>query len=96
MAKYELTKAAERDLADIFHYTSDRFGEQQADSYLAGLEGCFATLTERPKLGRSAEQLRPGYRRFEHKSHIVFFIEIESGIRIVRVLHNRMDVRRHL
>lgn len=96
MARYELTKAAERDLTGIYHHKSDRFGEQQAESYVAGLEECFATLAKRPKLARSAEHLRSGYRRFEHQSPVVFFTEIEGGIRIVRVLHSRMDVRRHL
>lgn len=96
MAKYELTNAADRDLTNIYSYTVEQFGEQQADSYLMELDDCFNTLAEKPKLGRSAERLRPGYRRFEHRSHVVFFTEIPGGIRIVRVLHNRMDVPRHL
>jgi plasmid stabilization system protein ParE len=28
--------------------------------------------------------------------HIVYFREVDSGIVVVRVLHGRMDVRRHL
>lgn len=38
-----------------------------------------------------AERLRPGLRRFEHRSHAVFYMQNEDGILIVRILHARMD-----
>lgn len=96
MAKVEITESADRDLTDIYLYTHSEFGERQADRYLANLDDCFQRLAKRPLSARSAEHLRAGYRRFEHGSHIIFFIQIEGGIRIVRVLHQRMDVKRHL
>ncbi|QKK03664.1 MAG: type II toxin-antitoxin system RelE/ParE family toxin [Pseudomonadota bacterium] len=45
---------------------------------------------------RRAEQLSAGLRRYEYRSHIIFYQAIHSEIMIVRVLHYRMDVRRHL
>lgn len=96
MAKVEITEAADRDLTDIYLYSHREFGERQADRYLAGLEDCFRQLSERPLFARSADHLRHRYRRFEHGSHIIFFVTIEDGIRVVRVLHRRMDVKRHL
>ncbi|NGZ10164.1 MAG: hypothetical protein CV088_12385 [Nitrospira sp. LK70] len=35
-------------------------------------------------------------RRWEYRSHIIFYMPTEHGIWIVRVLHQRMDVRRHV
>jgi toxin ParE1/3/4 len=47
-------------------------------------------------MGRSIDHLRPGYFRFEHARHTVFYVKVERGIRIMRVLHERMDPDRHL
>ena len=96
MAKFEITEAADRDLTDIYIYSHRQFGEQQADRYLLSLEECFARLAEMPKLGRSIESLRAGYFRFDHASHTIFYTIAVGGIRIVRVLHQRMDPERHL
>lgn len=96
MPRVEITEAADRDLTEIYLYSHREFGEQQADRYLAGLDDCLQALAKRPLSARSADRLRPGYRRFEYGSHIIFFVTIEDGIRVVRVLHQRMDVKRHL
>ncbi len=53
-------------------------------------------LAEKPALGRSADYVEPYMRRFEHKSHVIFYIPESQGILIVCVLHNSMDVLRHL
>jgi toxin ParE1/3/4 len=46
--------------------------------------------------GRSASELSPGLRRLEYESHVVFYVSKAKGIRIVRVLHQNMDMKRHL
>ena len=96
MAKFELTAAADRDLADIYIYSHAQFGERQADDYLIGLESCFARLAEMTDLGRSIEHIRAGYYRFSHARHVIFYNKIAEGVRIVRVLHVAMDPERHL
>jgi toxin ParE1/3/4 len=96
MAKFELTRAADRDLADIYIYSHAQFGERQADDYLNGLESCFARLAEMTDLGRSIEHIRAGYYRFSHARHVIFYNKIAEGVRIVRVLHVAMDPERHL
>ena len=65
------------------------------DATVDVLEKCFQTLAENPGFGRSAEQFAPDLRRFEHQSHIVFYIPEDWGALIVRVLHKKMDVPRH-
>jgi toxin ParE1/3/4 len=96
MTTVEITRAADRDLQEIYRYTFLTHGERQADRYLEGLDDCFRRLAEHPFIGRSAERLRPGYRRFEYGAHVVFFISIDRGIRVVRVLHQRMEPQQHL
>ena len=47
-------------------------------------------------MGRNADEIDPGYLHIESASHAIFYHKIETGIPIVRVLHERMDFTRHL
>ncbi|MDF0650219.1 MAG: hypothetical protein CV081_03025 [Nitrospira sp. LK265] len=96
MAVYSLTPKAASDLDAIYEYTILRFGLGQARIYLLGLQEQFQILAEQPAQGRQADALARGLRRWEYHSHIIFYMPTEHGIRIVRVLHQRMDVRRHV
>ena len=96
MADYRLGSRAEVDLAGVADYIIETFGIRQARRYRDELEACFNNLAQNPRLERSAERLAPGLRRFEHRSHVVFYIEDERGVLIVRILHARMDASRHL
>ena len=96
MADVRLSSHAEIDLAGIADYTIETFGVERARRYRDEMEACFLNLAEIPGLGRSVERLAPSLRRFEHRSHVVFYIEDEDGVLIVRVLHVKMDASRHL
>ena len=95
MAAYSLSGKAVSDLDDIYEYTILNFGLEQARAYLLGLHERFQILADTPGIGRSAAQLAPKLRRHEHQSHIIFYIPEETGALIVRVLHARMDAKRH-
>ncbi|MFZ1805265.1 MAG: type II toxin-antitoxin system RelE/ParE family toxin [Nitrospira sp.] len=69
---------------------------EQARVYLLGLHGRFQMLAEQPTQGRKADELAPGLRRVEYQSHVVFYIPKDHGVLIVRVLHQRMGVTRHV
>lgn len=96
MAVYSLSSKAAADLAGIYEYTILNFGQEQARAYLSGLHERFETLAEQPMHGHTADELAPGLRRFEYQSHIVFYVPKDNGVRIVRVLHQSMDVKKHL
>ena len=49
---YRLTRQAQSDIKDIYRYTVEYFGEEQAREYLDGLEYSFDLLTDNPKIGR--------------------------------------------
>jgi len=95
MAEYRFTRRAAMDLEAIAEYTIERFGIDQARRYRDELAACFGQLTDHPGLGGRCEQLGPGLRRYEHRSHIVFYQAVGTDILIVRILHYRMDVRLH-
>ncbi|MGI9434948.1 MAG: type II toxin-antitoxin system RelE/ParE family toxin [Geminicoccaceae bacterium] len=96
MADYELSNEAENDVVDIGRFTINRWGLAQADDYIVGLHDTLGLLADSPRLGRSIDDLREGYRRHEYKSHSIFYQLQSDGIRVIRILHQRMDPERHL
>ncbi|MDH4082402.1 MAG: type II toxin-antitoxin system RelE/ParE family toxin [Nitrospira sp.] len=96
MAGYSLLSKAAAELDGIYEYTILHFGLEQARIYLVGLHEPFQMLAEQLTQGRTADELAPGLRRVERQSHAVFYMSKDSGIRIARVLHQRMDVTRHV
>lgn len=96
MAKYELSRAADRDLEDIYEYTFLQFGAMQADVYFESLEECFSNLAENPLLGMDASHIRKDYRRFVHQRHTLYYKTMKTGVRVMRVLGPGMLTQRAL
>ncbi len=95
MAGYRLTQKATDDLDTIYEYTTVNFGLEQARGYLTGLHERFKELAARSAMGRNAEPLAPGLRRYPYRSHVVFYVSVDKSVLIVRVLHESMDPPRH-
>ncbi|MFB1486254.1 MULTISPECIES: type II toxin-antitoxin system RelE/ParE family toxin [unclassified Thiocapsa] len=87
---------AREDLKDIWRYSFTEWGEAQADKYLAEIVAGIARLKEHPEMGKSRDDLRAGCRSLRINQHVVFYLVTPSVIRIVRVLHRRMDPDSHL
>ena len=96
MPDYRLSHKAESDIGAIARYTIDRFGIAQARTYRDSMIACFRSLAENPGLGRKVDNIRQGYRRFDHRSHVIFYKRDGQGMLVVRVLHKRMNAPRHL
>jgi toxin ParE1/3/4 len=83
---------AEQDLLDIWMYTFNEWGEQQADDYLDELDTAIQLLAEQPLMCRERLELEPPVRIHRHAHHLVVYLALDDGINIVRVLHESMDV----
>jgi toxin ParE1/3/4 len=92
---YRLRPLAEGDLEDIWFYTLRTWSLEQAESYHAGLVATFEGLASGRKQGQPVE-VREGYFKYAVGSHFVFYRQDDAGIDVVRILHQRMDVGRHL
>ncbi|MDA0207455.1 MAG: type II toxin-antitoxin system RelE/ParE family toxin [Acidobacteria bacterium] len=91
MRKIRMQALAEADLVDVWIYTQERWGETQADRYFDELEAGILRLAHNPELGRACEHIRADYRALRINRHIVFYKLEPSLIRVVRILHQRMD-----
>jgi toxin ParE1/3/4 len=96
LAEYRLTPTAERDLEAIWEYTTQQWGAEQADHYVDILTSAFAELAQFPKAAPACDRIRPGYRRSRVERHMIYFRLTDYGIAVIRLLHERMDVLRHL
>jgi len=96
VANYQFTEKAERDLEEIIDYTNEQWGEQQALTYLDGLEHHGQLLADNPDLGVKRENISEGLLSFPYESHILYYFKQPHGITITRVLHGHMDPMKHL
>ena len=95
MAAFRFSRRAEADLMRIADYTLRTWGKAQAARYISELEVCCQTLADNPALGRPCDDVRPGLRRLEHGKHVVFYRQERGGIKVSRILHQRMLPDRH-
>ena len=97
MTSYVLSPRAREDLSEIWSYTADRWGDDQADRYIRLIASACEALATGGKRGRSADAIRAGYFGYSVGSHILFYRRRpRRGIEVVRILHQNMDLRRHL
>jgi toxin ParE1/3/4 len=97
MRSFLLTAAARTDIIEIGRYSSGTWGKRQRDKYLKQLDDAFKLLSRQPEIGKDANDIKPGYRKYNQGSHIIFYrAGTESKIVVIRILHNSMDVERHL
>lgn len=96
MLEIKFSKLAQSDIAGIYDYTVDQWGVEQADRYVDGL----SDRLEQAARGQIPYPALPQWRHdgfsLSYKSHVIFFVRTEHEVVVARVLHNRMDLLRHL
>lgn len=96
MASYTLSPAAQADLESIWDYTVRHWGKAQAERYTRGIQAACEALGNGTLVSRSADDIRAGYRKAAVGSHVMFFRVQGDMVEIIRILHQSMDVERHL
>ncbi|MBU9518003.1 type II toxin-antitoxin system RelE/ParE family toxin [Burkholderia multivorans] len=90
-----LTPLAEADLEAIWAYTYERWSLDQAERYIGELSTAFERLARWESVGWPS-RAGGNYSRYLVGSHVVFYRETTETLDVIRVLHQRMDVDRHL
>ena len=96
MPRIRLTPAAREDLADIWRYTDEEWGTDQATEYTRDIDLAFRLLADEPKLCRERTEFDPPVRIYHQASHLIIYLVDDQGIVVVRILHERMDVETQL
>jgi toxin ParE1/3/4 len=92
----KLSHAAAQDIEDLLNHSMTHFGLDQTEIYYQYLSRCLDLIGENPEIGYAADDIRPGYRRFPHESHVVFYKIEAHDVFVVRILHKSMDAVRNL
>jgi toxin ParE1/3/4 len=91
MFRIHKSPAAENDLDEIWWYIAqDNPGN--ADKFLDALEETCRKLAQFASMGRKRDELYPGLQSFPVGKYLIFYMPINDGIEIVRVLHGMMDI----
>lgn len=98
MARYHLTNKAIEDLTHIWEYTFDTWSEQQADFYYNMLIASCQKITENPRLfSVKYDEIANDLLGYRANKHIIFYRILADGdILVIRILHQRMDLKRKL
>ncbi len=95
--QYRISQQAINDLNDIWVYTFNKWSKKQADRYYDLIIEEIEFIADNYLVGKSAEQTRKNYRVTKIKSHLIFYRKVEKGIvEIIRILHQRMDIKKRL
>lgn len=103
--RIRLGAVAERDFINIVAWTVERFGPRQAESYRATILAAIKAMERGPEpLGsKSREDIGEGVRTLHiarssrrGRHFILYRTEGAGMIEVVRILHDAMDLARHL
>ena len=92
---FRLAPAAKADLWKIWRYTAHSWSLEQAETYQDQLYVAFKGLAAGTKKAKDVD-VRPGYLKYPAGAHIIYFRDRGDRIEIIRILHGRMDAKRHL
>ncbi len=82
---------AETDLDNIWWYIAQD-NPDAADRFLDKIEERCQTLAQFPNIGISREELLPSLRSFPIGKYLIFYMPIDEGIQVVRILPAMMDI----
>jgi toxin ParE1/3/4 len=72
------------------------WGPARALEYASELDRAIDFLAERPEIGTTVAGTTGADRRWPSGSHHIYYRFTRSTLRVVAILHNRMDAPRHL
>ena len=91
MSRVTRRPLAETDILEIWDYIgADSFAA--ADRWVDRLDEQFRVLATQQMMGRVRDELAPGVRSFPFGRYVVFYVPLDDGIDVVRVLHGARDI----
>ena len=96
MPNIQFSEQAKQDLKEIYQYGYFEYGEIKADNYMNELEECFEFLFKNPLAARERLEFKPPVRIHYHAKHLIVYQKTTAGILIIRLLHQRMEIKNHL
>lgn len=96
MKSIKYARRANADLEDITDYTARTWGAQQAKKYIREIRAQIAGIANGDVIAQPLQVARAGMFKCRVNRHLVIFEQTNDEIRIVRILHEAMDMPRHI
>lgn len=96
VGSYKLSPLARKDLEGIWRFSFERWSKDQADRYYTEFVDAFRDLANGDREGRAVTGLKAGYLSLSCGSHFIIYARRKQAIEIIRILHKRMNIGRHL
>jgi len=91
-----LSPRAKQDFIDILRYTGETWGPEQLHAYRNKLNGALQRIARNPSTGSRAPELPETHRLYFIGSHVIIYRTQDASIAVVRILHQRMSLIKHL
>ena len=85
---------ASRDIEHIVDSIADYGSFDAAEKFLSDLNAKCLKLAQFPGMGRRRDELSPGLRSFPIDRYLIFYSEIDLGIKITRVVSGYQGLER--
>ena len=95
MTSFALSPAAQKDVNEIWDYTTERWGADQAESYIQDIRDTCQGLAAGTRHARPVE-IREGYFKCSTGSHFIYFRYADTELQIIRILHKSREPSLHL
>lgn len=97
MAKLILRQEAINDLTGIWEYTVETWSENQANKYYEAIKLACMDIARDPGLGRQYVEIRGELFGYKINKHIIFYhLAASDEVEVIRILHEKMDLKRQL
>jgi len=83
---------ADNDLVLIWKSGAELWSHEVAEKHLFEIEYACERLLHDPLLGKAREDLLVGVRSITMRPHVIFYLISKTGVEVIRVLHQRMDI----
>lgn len=95
MPQFFMRQAAEKDLEEIWLYSLEHWGMQQADDYIGAILNRLQWLAKHPSAGKPRPDIKSGYFYFPEGRHLIFYQQHAECIEVIGILHQNMDYLVH-
>jgi toxin ParE1/3/4 len=92
MPRLFFDQAAKADLRELAAYIAfDQHRPEAARKLAARIQRDCDRYAQNSLMGQQRDDLFPGLRQFTVRPYVVFYVPIENGIRVLRIIHGARD-----
>lgn len=91
-----LSPKAHQDFMDILRYTGETWGEKQLLTYRDKINDALQAIIGNPQLGHHRDDLPSTHHAYLVGSHIIVYRMRRDDVAVVRILHQRMSLGKHV